>query len=98
MKPSQHLKKHLDKELDTVILDPPRAGLDKKDIKVLLDIKPDRIVYISCNPSTLARDLSQLLKSGDYVYKKAVIIDLFPQTAHIESVNYLEKVQIEEGI
>jgi len=89
--PSQHMKKHLDKEIDTVIFDPPRSGLDKKDLEVLKELLPDRIVYVSCNPSTLARDLSKILSWGVYDYKRAVVIDLFPQTYHIESVSFLEK-------
>ena len=95
--PSVHMKKHLDKEIDTVVFDPPRSGLDKRDLAVLKELKPDRIVYVSCNPSTLARDLSRILSWGDYVYEKAYVIDLFPQTAHIESVNFLRKVREEEN-
>ena len=95
MTPSQHLKKHLGEgEIDTVIFDPPRSGLDKRDMEVLLELKPERVVYVSCNPSTLARDLAKILRTGEYNYKKAYIIDLFPQTAHIESVNILEKVKL----
>ncbi len=94
--PSQHMKKYLDKEIDTVIFDPPRSGLDKRDLEVLKELAPDRIIYVSCNPSTLARDLARILRWGIYNYKKAYVIDLFPQTAHIESVNILEKVGIEE--
>ncbi len=98
MTPSQHMKKHLDKEIDTVIFDPPRSGLDKRDLKVLKELLPDRIVYVSCNPSTLARDLGQILRWGVYEYKRAYVIDLFPQTAHIESVNILEKASAEGGL
>ena len=94
--PSQHMKKHLDKEIDTVIFDPPRSGLDKRDLEVLKELRPDRIVYVSCNPSTLARDLGKILRWGIYTYKRAYVIDLFPQTAHIESVNILEKVGLED--
>jgi 23S rRNA (uracil1939-C5)-methyltransferase len=54
-------------------------------------LQPDRIVYVSCNPSTLARDLGKILSWGVYTYKKAFVVDLFPQTYHIESVNILEK-------
>jgi 23S rRNA (uracil1939-C5)-methyltransferase len=93
--PSQHMKKHLDKEIDTVIFDPPRSGLDKRDIDILLQLKPDHIIYVSCNPSTLARDLSRILKTGDYIYEKAYVLDLFPQTAHIESVNFLRRIKEE---
>jgi 23S rRNA (uracil1939-C5)-methyltransferase len=93
--PSQHMKRHLDEEIDTVIFDPPRSGLDPKDIEVLKELLPDRIVYVSCNPSTLARDLGKILRWGVYEYKKATLIDLFPQTYHIESINILEKANIE---
>ncbi|RTZ69733.1 MAG: RNA methyltransferase [Aquificaceae bacterium] len=95
--PSMHMKKHLDKEIDTVIFDPPRSGLDKRDLQILKELKPDRIIYVSCNPSTLARDLAKILSWGDYTYEKAYVIDLFPQTAHIESVNFLKKTGEEEN-
>ena len=90
--PSQHMKRHLDKEIDTVLFDPPRSGLDRRDLEVLKDLQPDRIIYVSCNPSTLARDLGKILSWGNYKYDKAYVIDPFPQTAHIESVNFLSKV------
>ncbi len=93
--PSQHMKKHLDKEIDTVVFDPPRSGLDKRDLEVLKELKSDRIVYVSCNPSTLARDLGKILSWGIYDYKKAYVVDLFPQTHHIESVSVLEKIEEE---
>ena len=94
--PSEHMKRYLDQEVDTVIFDPPRSGLDKKDLSVLKELLPDRIVYVSCNPSTLARDLKEILSWGVYQYKKAYMVDQFPQTAHIESANILEKPRGEE--
>jgi 23S rRNA (uracil1939-C5)-methyltransferase len=63
---------------ELIIVDPPRAG-----------IKPERMIYISCNPATLARDARQLVGSG-YKYKKSTLVDMFPQTYHIESVNVFE--------
>ncbi|UCE66530.1 MAG: 23S rRNA (uracil(1939)-C(5))-methyltransferase RlmD [Candidatus Zixiibacteriota bacterium] len=70
---------------DLMILDPPRAGCHPKAIKSILHIRPRKIVYISCNPATLARDISELAEDG-YRLEKAVPIDLFPQTYHIEAV------------
>lgn len=76
---------------DVVIVDPPRAGMHPDVVKTLLDMKPDRIVYVSCNPSTLARDLG-LMKS-DYVPVEAQPVDLFPHTWHIESAVKLERLK-----
>ncbi len=74
---------------DTVVMDPPREGA--KDVaKVLPDLKPSRVIYISCNPSTLARDLAVLCKAG-FSLKQVKVFDMFPQTYHIESVAYLER-------
>ncbi len=69
---------------DIVVLDPPReGGLDV--IRGIAGLKPKRVVYVSCNPSTLARDLAVLIKEG-YVVNRARVIDMFPQTYHIEGV------------
>ena len=72
---------------DIVFLDPPRKGCDKKAIDALLQIKPKKIVYISCNPATLARDLKLL--SEKYEIRKVAICDMFPYTSHIECVTVL---------
>ncbi|MEK7306504.1 MAG: 23S rRNA (uracil(1939)-C(5))-methyltransferase RlmD, partial [Nitrospirota bacterium] len=69
---------------DIVILDPPREG-GFEVIKGIAGLKPKRVVYVSCNPSTLARDLAVLIKEG-YVVNRARVIDMFPQTYHIEGV------------
>ena len=71
--------------INKVILDPPRKGCDKKVIDALLLLKPERIVYISCNPSTLARD-AKLLTDGGYEVKAVQPVDMFPHTAHVESI------------
>jgi 23S rRNA (uracil1939-C5)-methyltransferase len=72
---------------DVVMVDPPRDGLDQRLINGLLTMKPKKIVYISCEPSSLARDLKQLSRYYNVVKSQAV--DMFPQTYHVESVNLL---------
>ena len=69
---------------DIVVVDPPRKGLDDKSIDNILSIKPKRVVYISCNPSTLVRDLSKLEQFYDVGIIKPV--DMFPFTSHVECV------------
>lgn len=76
-------------EFDTVIVDPPRSGLTKGARKRLLEISPERIVYVSCNPSTFARDLKVL---KDYYEIESIrMIDMFPHTYHLESLAFLIK-------
>jgi 23S rRNA (uracil1939-C5)-methyltransferase len=76
-------------KFDTVVLDPPREGA--KDVTGHLPrTGPSRIIYISCNPSTLARDI-KLLTSAGYILKDIKMFDMFPQTYHIESVACLER-------
>jgi 23S rRNA (uracil1939-C5)-methyltransferase len=69
---------------DVVILDPPRAGLHGKVVEGLLEIKPDRIVYVSCNPASQARDAALL--SEKYEVKSVQPVDMFPHTHHVENV------------
>ncbi|RPF50665.1 23S rRNA (uracil(1939)-C(5))-methyltransferase RlmD [Aquisalibacillus elongatus] len=73
---------------DVIVVDPPRKGLEEELIQAMIDMKPDRIVYVSCNPSTLARDLKQFADGG-YVTKQVQPVDMFPQSSHIESVTEL---------
>lgn len=73
---------------DVVFVDPPRKGLDKTSIGNLIRIKPKKIVYISCNPTTLVRDLAML--EDTYEIKSATPVDLFPWTGHVECVAMLQ--------
>ena len=70
---------------DLAIVDPPRAGLNPKFVKQLIALKPPSIVYVSCNPTTQARDLQLLVEAG-YEVEKIQPVDMFPHTAHIETV------------
>lgn len=80
---------------DCVIVDPPRSGLDVQLIEFLKENPVDKMVYISCNPSTQARDIN-LLK-GTYEVNTIVPVDLFPNTAHVETVALLSKLEIAAG-
>jgi len=73
-----------------VVLDPPREGLDKAAVQALLELSPPRIVYVSCDPATLARDVKDLVAAG-YHLGEVQPIDMFPQTYHIESVAVLSR-------
>lgn len=73
---------------DTVLLDPPRAGCDKKVLAAIAGVKPEKIVYVSCNPASLARDMAFLTENG-YKAVKAQPVDMFPMTSHIETVALL---------
>lgn len=72
------------KEIDVVFVDPPRNGCSDKFLAALLQVKPTKIVYVSCNPVTLARDLSILNKS--YKIEEIQPVDMFPYTEHVETV------------
>lgn len=76
---------------DIILLDPPRKGCDPIVIETLLKIQPEKIVYVSCKPATLARDLKLLCQTGIYQLQRVQLVDLFPQTSHIESVAFLVK-------
>lgn len=77
------------KNVDVLILDPPRAGCDTELIEAIAKLKPSKIVYVSCNPTTQARDIHRLLYHG-FTLKSVKPFDMFPQTAHIEVVAFLE--------
>ncbi|MFO7937849.1 MAG: methyltransferase, partial [Kiritimatiellia bacterium] len=70
----------------TCIVDPPRSGMDKSVIRTLAASRIPRLFYISCNPSTLQRDLKMLITEGDYRIKRIQLFDMFPRTAHFEAI------------
>lgn len=76
---------------DVVILDPPRAGVDEPVVDVILRAAPERIVYVSCNPATQARDLALL--DADYRVVAVQPVDMFPHTHHVENVVKLVRRQ-----
>ena len=79
------------KKIDTIILDPPRNGVSKQVINQMIEKKPNTIIYVSCNPSTIARD-SKILLDNKYSLSNIVGLDLFPMTHHLESVASFKKI------
>ena len=75
---------------DVIVVDPPRAGLSKKVVHRIIEASPKRIVYVSCNPTTLAPNAAELVEAG-WALKKVRPVDMFPQTHHIECVSLLER-------
>ena len=80
-----------DEKPDVVFMDPPRAGSDTKFLDSLIKMSPKTVVYVSCNPETLARDIDYLSKNSDYKVQKIQPVDMFPHTAHIETVVLISK-------
>ena len=78
---------------DVVVVDPPRAGCTETVLRTFANMKPQRIVYVSCNPATLARDLA-ILKELGYLAQEVQPVDLFPQTSHVENVALLMRKSI----
>ncbi|OJV65716.1 MAG: 23S rRNA (uracil-5-)-methyltransferase RumA [Clostridiales bacterium 38-18] len=81
-----------DQRIDVVVVDPPRSGCDEGVIKSIKEMNPERVVYVSCKPSTLSRDIKRLTEDGQYQLKQIQAVDVFCQTAHVESVVLLTKV------
>jgi 23S rRNA (uracil1939-C5)-methyltransferase len=76
---------------DVVVVDPPRAGLSQKVVRRIIEAEAQRIVYVSCNPTTLAPNARQLVDDGGYELRTVRPVDMFPQTPHIECVALLER-------
>lgn len=76
-------------KVDVIFVDPPRSGMDRKMISIIKNIKAEKIVYISCNPVTMARDLNYL--SDTYITSEVTPVDMFPNTAHVECVILLQR-------
>ena len=86
----RYLKGNQGRDIDLVLIDPPRSGTEKQTIPLIVKLKPKEISYVSCEPSILARDLRMFLDAG-YRIEKMTAIDLFPQTHHVETVVRLKK-------
>ena len=78
---------------DVIITDPPRAGMHEEVISTILRAAPQRIVYVSCNPATQARDIQLLTATGNYSVKKSRAVDMFPHTLQIDNVVQLCRQQ-----
>ena len=70
---------------EVIVVDPPRKGMDELAISSIAAMSPERLVYVSCNPATLARDILRLNGFG-YVLRAATAVDMFPRTSHVETV------------
>ena len=79
------------KRANVVVVDPPRKGCDEKVLDTIVSMEPDRVVYVSCNPSTLARDLAYLNERG-YKCHEIQHVDMFPHSVHVENVAWLSRV------
>ena len=88
---SQAAQKFADEGIrpDVIVVDPPRKGLDQQVIDAMVTMAPQRIVYVSCDPATLARDLKRLEEQG-YRTMEAEALDMFPRCHHVESVAWLK--------
>ena len=83
---------------DVIVVDPPRKGCEESLLKTMLDMKPERIVYVSCDSATLARDLKYLCENGEYEVKKWRAVDQFPMTVHVETVVLLGRKKSTEDM
>lgn len=77
---------------EVVVVDPPRRGCDRALLDSIIAVAPQRVVYVSCNPATLARDLRHLVEGG-YAVREVQPVDMFPQTSHVECVTLMSKVE-----
>src|SRR5699024_3072322 len=82
---------------DVIVVDPPRKGCDETLLETMVNMEPDRIVYVSCDSATLARDLKYLCENG-YELKKVRPADMFPMTVHVETVVLLSKLNTKQHI
>jgi 23S rRNA (uracil1939-C5)-methyltransferase len=80
-------------KVDVVFIDPPRKGSDETFLRSLIKLNPKRVVYVSCEPSTLARDLNFIVNNSNYEVKKVTPVDMFPQTFHVECVVLMTNVK-----
>jgi 23S rRNA (uracil1939-C5)-methyltransferase len=83
-----------DPDIDVICVDPPRKGCDTKCLETILEIRPDKVVYVSCDPATLARDL-RILADGGYQLQKVRPVDQFGHTVHVETVVLLARQKLD---
>jgi len=77
---------------DIIVVDPPRKGCDKKLLDTMIKMSPKKIIYVSCDPATLARDVKVLVENG-YLLEVVQPVDMFPQTVHVETVVLMSRVE-----
>ena len=87
-----HFAKNPEERADVVILDPPRKGMDIEALKTVINLSPERIVYVSCDPATLARDLKVLIGAG-FILRKYKVFDQFCRSGHVETCCVLERLR-----
>ncbi len=86
------LWQHFAPETTTVLLDPPRKGCQPEVLELMRRERPAQIIYVSCHPATLARDLNILARDGVFELMQVIPLDMFPQTQHVECVAALRRV------
>ena len=91
-KPVEEAAASLQQKINKVVVDPPRNGMTQEALNAVARLQPERIVYISCDPSTLARDISRFQPFG-YSLNHIQAIDMFPQTTHVECVVLMSRVK-----
>jgi 23S rRNA (uracil1939-C5)-methyltransferase len=89
----EELLPQMEMAADVILLDPPRTGCDRAVLDALTEMQPAQIIYISCKPATLARDLQVLCEQGNYQLAHVQPADFFPQTAHVECVAFLTRAE-----
>ncbi|HYP15088.1 MAG TPA: class I SAM-dependent RNA methyltransferase [Bryobacteraceae bacterium] len=89
MSPVDQYLEHVQSTPDLILADPPRAGLGKVATRHLVRLKPPRLHIVACDPATLARDLTELIGTGGYKIERMILVDLFPQTYHLETIVHL---------
>ena len=95
MLPKQFEENHI--HADVIVVDPPRKGCDEKCLETMVQMAPERIVYVSCDPATLARDLKYLCGNG-YCLERVQAVDQFPETVHVETVVLLSQQKPDDTI